>query len=138
MWQKRLPTASVSISACMSVESGWFRVCHPGELNSGEAVEFTLSEDADQVDSAAPRGFVIRHDEQVRAFHNRCPHLGIGLNWRPGRFMDPDNCFIQCATHGALFLPDTGQCIAGPCQGDALTPLDVEERPDGIYIRRPG
>ena len=37
--------------------------------------------------------------------------------------MDADNLFIQCSTHGALFKPGSGECIAGPCQGDSLAAL---------------
>lgn len=39
--------------------------------------------------------------------------------------MDLDNCFIHCATHGALFTPESGDCIAGPCEGDRLVPVEV-------------
>lgn len=112
----------------------WQRICHPDELKAGGTIEFTLPRNAAAPDAVAPRGFALLHNGTARAYVNRCPHLGIELNWMPGRFMDTDNCFIQCATHGALFLPDNGECISGPCQGEALAPLDVAERSDGIYI----
>ena len=74
---------------------------------------------------------------QVRLLLQNLLHLGVELNWMPGRFMDSDNLFIQCSTHGALFKPSDGECIAGPCQGDALTQLDLRERDGQIEVRLP-
>jgi nitrite reductase/ring-hydroxylating ferredoxin subunit len=52
---------------------------------------------------------------------NACPHLGVPLDWLPGRFLSQDGSLIVCATHGAEFRIDTGQCLRGPCRGEALT-----------------
>ena len=121
----------------MTDNHDWQRVCRLEDLTPGGAVEFTLAGQAAHPDALALRGFVLLHKGRPRAYVNQCPHLGIELNWMPGRFLDADHCFIQCSTHGALFLPDSGECIAGPCQGDALTPLDLAERPDGLFVRFP-
>ena len=75
--------------------------------------------------------FAVRQHGEVYLYRNRCPHLGIELNWQEDQFLDVEETLIQCATHGALFKPGTGECIAGPCQGDALTELEVRER-DGV------
>lgn len=82
-------------------------------------------------------GFVICQRGEVYAYLNYCPHLGIELNWLPDQFMDPDNCFIQCATHGALFTVDDGLCIAGPCAGDQLIPLKLERDNGELRITLP-
>lgn len=66
------------------------------------------------------RGFVVRSGATVRAYVNRCPHAGHPLDLRPHRFLTPDRALIVCASHGALFEKDTGQCIAGPCAGRSL------------------
>lgn len=121
----------------MTSPPSWQRVCHPAELREGQFVEFTLVKGNPEQQTMDQRGFVFRRSGKVYGYLNRCPHLGIELNWMPGRFMDADNCFIQCATHGALFLPDSGECIAGPCQGDALIPLEVTETGDDILVRGP-
>lgn len=112
--------------------SGWQAICKEEELAGGVFVEFSLGEA-----TRPTRGFVFRRGDRVCAYLNRCPHLGIELNWLPGRFLDIDGCFIQCATHGALFTPEDGHCIAGPCQGDALTPLPVQVK-EGIVRVNPG
>jgi nitrite reductase/ring-hydroxylating ferredoxin subunit len=52
---------------------------------------------------------------------NTCPHLGVPLDWLPGRFLSADGSRIVCATHGAEFRIDTGQCLRGPCRGESLT-----------------
>ncbi len=72
-----------------------------------------------------PRFFVVRVDGAVRGYVNSCPHQGVNLDWNPDRFLTRDKDLIQCATHGARFVIETGECIAGPCRGRALTPVAV-------------
>jgi nitrite reductase/ring-hydroxylating ferredoxin subunit len=74
------------------------------------------------------RGFVVRINDEVRAFINHCPHAGHPLNLRPHRFLTPDSALIVCSSHGALFEKATGLCVAGPCAGHYLcaVPLKVE------------
>lgn len=64
--------------------------------------------------------FVVRQDSKLHVYQNRCPHLGIPLEWMPDQFLDRDGHYIQCSTHGALFRIDNGLCISGPCQGESL------------------
>ena len=74
------------------------------------------------------RGFVVRTQDGVRGYVNRCPHAGHPLNLGPNRFLTPGGELILCASHGALFDRQTGFCIAGPCGGQSLTsvPLTIE------------
>ncbi|MDL0432473.1 Rieske 2Fe-2S domain-containing protein [Marinobacter sp. TBZ242] len=113
----------------------WQTVCEHADLAQGRFVEFSLTDDTGA--EGEQSGFAFEREGRLYAYLNRCPHLGIELNWMPGRFMDLDNCFIQCANHAALFIPENGQCIAGPCQGDALTPLEVTEDGGAILVRAP-
>ncbi|GAB4174964.1 MAG: Rieske (2Fe-2S) protein [Wenzhouxiangellaceae bacterium] len=77
-----------------------------------------------------------RVDGVVRGWLNVCPHAGRALNWAPDRFLvDPEGQLI-CAAHGAVFRPDDGLCVAGPCRGASLTPVEVIER-DGRILLRP-
>ncbi|MDF1691215.1 MAG: Rieske 2Fe-2S domain-containing protein [Zhongshania sp.] len=64
--------------------------------------------------------FAVRLHGKVYVYRNRCPHLGIELNWQEDQFLDYDNSLIQCATHGALFIIENGSCVAGPCVGKTL------------------
>ncbi|OZG70047.1 ferredoxin [Hahella sp. CCB-MM4] len=81
--------------------------------------------------------FVIHHQGRYYAYLNQCPHLGIELEWMPDQFLDHARQFIHCATHGALFLIKTGKCISGPCQGQSLQPVTVEEDGDQIKFLLP-
>jgi nitrite reductase/ring-hydroxylating ferredoxin subunit len=72
------------------------------------------------------RGFIVRTPTGIAAYVNYCPHAGHPLNFRPHKFLTPDGNLILCCSHGALFARDNGLCIAGPCQGQSLTPIPVE------------
>jgi nitrite reductase/ring-hydroxylating ferredoxin subunit len=78
--------------------------------------------------------FAIRHRGNIRAYLNRCAHVAMELDWRPGEFFDQSGVYLICATHGALYAPESGACMGGPCQGGALVGLTVEERDGGIYL----
>lgn len=79
-------------------------------------------------------GFLVKKDDRVFAYRNRCPHVGAPLEWQPDQFLDPDGGFIQCAMHGALFEIDSGACLAGPCAGDQLQPLSIDIREDSVWL----
>ena len=64
--------------------------------------------------------FVYREGATLRAFVNSCPHQGTPLDWMPDQFIAPDSEHFLCATHGALFRIEDGECIAGPCPGKRL------------------
>lgn len=81
-----------------------------------------------QLDLGAERPvhiFVVRKDDVLAAYVNRCPHTGAPLEWVPDQFFDLDSSFIQCAIHGALFRPEDGYCLRGPCVGQSLQALEL-------------
>ncbi|UZM12287.1 Rieske (2Fe-2S) protein [Pseudomonas kielensis] len=86
-------------------------------------------------DIAGQRVFAVRREGRVYAYQNRCPHRGVGLEWQPDQFLDPSASLIQCATHGALFLIESGECVAGPCAGQSLTALKCREDAQGIWVQ---
>jgi nitrite reductase/ring-hydroxylating ferredoxin subunit len=70
---------------------------------------------------------------------NRCAHIGLELDWTPGRFLDSERRWLICAAHGALYEPASGACAAGPCAGrGGLVPVRVEEIEGVVYWRRDG
>ena len=77
----------------------------------------------------------VRRDGIAYFYINRCPHRGIPLEWQPDRFLDESASLIQCATHGALFLIESGECIAGPCAGQSLTALPGREDEHGLWVQ---
>ena len=70
---------------------------------------------------------MVNHAGRVHAYVNRCPHVGTPLDLWPNEFFAEDGRVLVCATHGAIFEPDTGLCPAGPCVGDSLQRLGVRE-----------
>lgn len=105
------------------------QLCHIDAIEEDQSLGFEINEDL--------KGFVVKKDGEIYVYQNKCPHLGIDLEWKENEFLDMDAMFIQCSTHGALFEIDSGKCIAGPCQGDSLTPLEFEINGDHIEIREP-
>jgi nitrite reductase/ring-hydroxylating ferredoxin subunit len=83
---------------------------------------------------ADDKGFAVRYDGVVRAFVNRCPHQGTELDWQPGEFFEEAGLYLICSTHGALFQPESGLCIAGPCCDARLEPIRVEEHDGEVII----
>ena len=70
-------------------------------------------------------GFVVRREGAVRGYIDRCPHAGTPLAMLEDRFLTREGGLILCSTHGALFRPTDGVCLAGPCVGLSLTPWPV-------------
>ena len=71
--------------------------------------------------------FAVRFDGRVHAFVNRCSHVPVELDWRPGQFFDADGVVLICSTHGALYDPANGGCLGGPCRGRGLERVAVAE-----------
>lgn len=83
------------------------------------------------------KGFVVRKGDAVFAYQNFCAHAGHPLNWQPDRFLTKDGEKIICSSHGAIFEIESGVCVAGPCPGKLLRPVDVELRDDHVVVRGP-
>lgn len=80
------------------------------------------------------KGFAVRYDGEARAYVNRCPHLGVELDWQPGEFFEESGLYLICSTHGAIFEPATGACVDGPCRGARLQAIAIEERQGRILV----
>jgi nitrite reductase/ring-hydroxylating ferredoxin subunit len=80
------------------------------------------------------KGFVVRKDNQVYAYLNRCPHAGHPLNWQANDFLTLDDALIMCRSHGARFDISTGLCVGGPCGGAYLRSIAVRIEHDYIML----
>ena len=78
--------------------------------------------------------FVVHKDGEFFAYYNQCPHTGASLEWQEDQFLDLDKTLIQCATHDALFMINSGKCIAGPCIGDKLQAIPLSIDSDEIHL----
>ena len=94
-------------------------LCHLEDLSEGQALGLDpCQEGRDSI-------FVIRVDGIVRGYRNRCPHLGVPMEYRKDRFLSADRRQIVCYAHNARFLPENGLCIYGPCLGQSLEPVPL-------------
>ena len=97
-----------------------YRICRIDDIDEGEARSFLLHTPADQ-----QQIFIVRKNDLLAAYFNRCPHTGVNLDWVPHQLLDNSGEFIQCATHGALFNIDDGLCIQGPCVNQSLETVPI-------------
>ncbi|GLS26886.1 Rieske (2Fe-2S) protein [Marinibactrum halimedae] len=81
--------------------------------------------------------FVIQKQGELYVYRNSCPHLGVELNWVENQFLDPDCELIVCSTHNALFLVESGLCVAGPCNGASLDAIAHEIVNDELIVHLP-
>ena len=98
----------------------------PALRDGGRGVRFVVG--------GEEKGFAIRFRGRARAYVNRCPHLGTELDWQPAEFFEDSGLYLICSTHGALFEPDNGFCLAGPCRGASLQPLEIAERDGQVFV----
>jgi nitrite reductase/ring-hydroxylating ferredoxin subunit len=89
-------------------------------IADGTARNFVL-----QMKAGRFHGFVVRRGDAVFGYVDRCPHAGLPLAQELDGYMTADARLIQCSWHGALFQPESGQCIGGPCVGARLKPWPV-------------
>jgi nitrite reductase/ring-hydroxylating ferredoxin subunit len=114
----------------VSSEEG-IRVCASVDLvDSGRGVRFPVASNG-----TGANGFAIRYRGEVRGFLNRCTHAYVELDWQRGRFFDRSGLYLMCATHGAVYSPDSGRCVGGPCS-QGLRVIRVSER-DGVVYWHP-
>lgn len=100
-------------------------ICATGDVQEGSARSFNIGNQS---------VIVVKSQQRHYVYRNQCPHLGIPLEWQPDDFMDPDGELLRCSTHGALFMPDTGECVAGPCAGDYLSAIEFAICDDKLVL----
>ncbi|OAJ58050.1 Rieske (2Fe-2S) protein [Paraburkholderia ginsengiterrae] len=108
------------------------RVCASAELvDGGTGVRYAAKLGKDDVVV-----FFVRYDGRAYGYLNRCAHVPMELDWAEGQFFESSGLYLMCATHGAIYAPDTGKCVGGPCRGGRLRPLQVDERetPEGSAV----
>jgi nitrite reductase/ring-hydroxylating ferredoxin subunit len=107
-------------------------VARLGELEPGKTKKFVLDVGGREVEC-----FLVHWRGEHRAYVNKCRHIAMSLDWIENRFFDEDGRYILCATHGALFEPDSGVCVGGPPFGKQLIRVPIELRDGGIYAGVP-
>ena len=102
-------------------------------LNEGETTVFTYTDNT----GIRADGLIIRYQGQLHAYRNVCPHRPLPLDYGDGEFIDDENRYLTCRNHWALFEPDSGLCVDGPCTGASLKKFPVHENNGTITITIP-
>lgn len=103
-------------------------LCHIDDIEDGHVKEFALG--------TSHAFFVVRQGSAFYGYINRCPHLSWPLNMSPNGFLDADKRYIQCANHMALFDIKSGECLAGPCVRQFLTPVNLHLANDYLWVEK--
>ncbi len=118
-------------------------ICASAELiDGGKGVRFDVptgrkgapSTSAEQATGDTASAFAVRFHGRVHAYLNRCGHVPIELDWQAGEFFDYSGLYLICATHGALYSPESGRCLGGRCNRKGLHKLNVTERDGQVYL----
>ena len=106
-------------------------LCALTELAANPARGMTIKSGASEL-----QVFIVRHNDRLYGYINRCPHTGVNLDWLPDQFLDATGRLMMCATHGAQFRIEDGYCIQGPCSGRSLTPIAISIK-DSMVVLHP-
>lgn len=123
----------VPVESALSTLRAGDRICASAALrNGGRGIRFQVV-----YRGMIEPAFAVRHADRAVAYLNRCAHRHVELDWEEGNFFDTEHRLLVCATHGALYEPLSGFCIAGPCHGESLVALAVLERDDNVLLAEP-
>ena len=111
-------------------EGEWIPLCQAYALvERGAAVPFDIVHAGQTC-----RAFAVRFNGQAHAYLNRCTHVAMELDWQPNRIFDSSGQWLLCASHGATYAPDSGECAGGPCRG-GLVRVELSEKDAVVYWR---
>jgi nitrite reductase/ring-hydroxylating ferredoxin subunit len=77
---------------------------------------------------------VVRRGAQLFIYENLCPHTRETLDPQGGSLTTGNGLLIQCQRHAAEFVADSGECVAGPCQGERLNAIPFTLSAGDIYL----
>jgi nitrite reductase/ring-hydroxylating ferredoxin subunit len=82
------------------------------------------------------QGILLRlADGSLRAYKNECRHLPMALDSRePRTIWDASGRFLYCCSHGALYRPEDGLCVQGPCEGSHLKSLPIRVEGEAVVL----
>jgi nitrite reductase/ring-hydroxylating ferredoxin subunit len=106
--------------------------CRTADLVPGQTAKFRLACGARTVE-----GFIVNHGGRYAAYVNVCAHAGTPLDLWPNEFYTEDSRWLICATHGAIYDPESGLCVEGPCRDARLKPLPVTRAGDELIVSCP-
>jgi nitrite reductase/ring-hydroxylating ferredoxin subunit len=102
------------------------------EMKPGSIKKFWLICQKYRIDA-----FLINYEGRFHAYVNRCRHMTTPLDFVRYQFFTDDGRHLICMTHGALYDPENGLCVDGPCKGQSLYSLPVRVDGDEVLVGCP-
>lgn len=101
------------------------------DLEEGAARLFAFEHDGESVEA-----FLVNFEGDLFAYRNKCVHTPMRLDGTEEGVFFSGGRSLRCQSHGALFRPDTGECISGPagCPGKHLQFLTLAADGDDLYV----
>jgi len=107
-------------------------VAQVGEIEPGTTKKFIRL-----VNGRETECFIVNYKGQLFAYVNSCRHVPMSMDWVENQLLNEDGRYILCATHGAAYEPDTGECIFGPPCGQFLARVPLEIVRDDVIAGQP-
>lgn len=104
-------------------------LCDTGDIDNGQAREFRFGKSPFDF-----RMFIYNDEGEFRGFRNSCPHFDVPLNHEPDRLFTLDGKYFLCMTHHATFDKHSGECVEGPCLGQALQSIPLHRDGERLVI----
>ncbi|MGM0578019.1 MAG: Rieske (2Fe-2S) protein [Myxococcota bacterium] len=101
-----------------------------GDLGPGDTRLFPFEREGERL-----TGIVVHHDGGLHVYVNRCPHVTFSLDLGDDDVTDASGQFLMCHVHGAMFLPESGECFMGPVVGRRLERLPFQREGDTLVVR---
>lgn len=124
-----IPVTNIKVTSTQANQNAVLTFNSEELIERGKGLKFDLPHLGERV-----TGFVIRFNGKAFAYVNQCAHVSIELDWEEGQFFNITQEAIICATHGAMYMPESGLCFAGPCKGRGLKPLKVTESEGTVFV----
>jgi thiamine pyrophosphate-dependent acetolactate synthase large subunit-like protein/nitrite reductase/ring-hydroxylating ferredoxin subunit/CDGSH-type Zn-finger protein len=105
------------------LQTVWYRVAGPGEPREGGVLA---------VQAGSQAIALTRHQGQLGALENACPHQGGPLGEGSIECDQAGECWLRCPWHGWDFHPLSGKSPGA--HDDGVRTYPVEERDDGVYV----
>lgn len=105
-------------------------LCEAADINEGAVREFRFGGES----PFAFRLFIYNDRGMYRAYRNSCPHYKVPLNHEPGKVFTPDEKYFLCMTHYAQFEKSSGLCVAGPCTGQSLETIPLQQEKEYLFV----
>lgn len=101
-----------------------------GDVADGEYKLFSFERHGETLSAIAYK----HASEGWKVYVNRCPHVSYSLDFGDGDVMDAERKFFMCMSHGAMFLPESGECFMGAAYGQRLEVLPFRKHDDTLVV----